>query len=190
MGGKTAMYFALKYPDYVNQLIVVESCPMKNNCLEMKTRLFNFLKCMLYLKVKNQQELSTARKQIYQQSVRFLKNYECRKFLATKLTKKTDGRFEWQSHAPTLMRSFNDIFNFPDTKNLKYLGPTLLFSREGCNFVNTYGIQAMKAKFPNMTQVTLPKKKNLLEARDSEIFVKNILNFINYDPYIDDYSTG
>nr|CAI5834017.1 unnamed protein product [Callosobruchus analis] len=101
MGGRTAMLFALKYPDLVEKLIVADISPIStSNGIKKLPQLLAFLK---KLDIPDTMSLSQARKMAAEKLIGFMKDPNAVMFLVTNLVQRSEGR---KSDYPKIRKLF------------------------------------------------------------------------------------
>ncbi len=100
MGGKTAMQFALDYPDMVKKLVVVDIAPKAY----VGTH-YEIFKALFSLDLDRIESREEADEHLAQR----IKEDDVRHFLMKNLTRKKGGGFEWKINLPVLYRHYDDI---------------------------------------------------------------------------------
>lgn len=102
MGGKTAMQFALDYPDMVEKLVVVDIANQKYE--GGHESIFNALLSLDLNKIENRKMADD-----------FLKNqiedFGVRQFLLKNLTRNKEGQYEWKMNLPIIYKNYQAILN-------------------------------------------------------------------------------
>ncbi|XP_031331202.1 protein ABHD11-like isoform X2 [Photinus pyralis] len=103
MGGNTAMYFSLKYPQLVDKVIVVDISPVSVPLI-LKS-MFNSVTHMLNAQMPSQAlSMADARVHIDDQLAKHIKEANVRRHLLNNLIRKPDGSFAWRANSSTLVR--------------------------------------------------------------------------------------
>lgn len=120
MGGKTAMQFALSYPDMVNRLAVIDIAPKEYE--GGHEVIFDALLSLPLDKIDSRQEAeSFLAERINDPGVL--------QFLLKNLSRNTDGRYAWKMNLPVLHQHYRDILG-PVTGDAPFDDP-VLFLRGG-----------------------------------------------------------
>lgn len=132
LGGRTMMFFALKYPHLVNSLVVVDISPVRTSpaILEM-SQLFN---AMLTVKLEDNIPLSKARKDVDTQLSKIIPDIYVRQFLLTNLVEIEGGTYKWRVNLESLMNNFPEIVNFKPPQ-ASYKGPVLFIGGSNSTFL-------------------------------------------------------
>lgn len=119
------MYFALKYPQLVERLIVVDISPV-SPIGTSRTDIPLFLNAMRSIEIPNQFTIHQGRKVADERLSEIISEKSLRDFLITNLAKTNDGDFRWRINLETLEKCFEEgVANFPDVSGETFDGPTL-----------------------------------------------------------------
>ena len=119
------MYFAIKYPELVERLIVVDISPV-SPIGSSRTDIPLFLKAMRSIEIPNNLTIHQGRKIADQRLSEIISEQSLRDFLITNLAKSDNGDFRWRINLETLERRFEEgVATFPDTEGRAFDGPTL-----------------------------------------------------------------
>lgn len=125
MGGRAMMYFALKNPNLVERLIVVDISPV-SPIGTSRTDIPLFLKAMKSIEIPDKYTIHQGRKVADDRLSEIISEKSLRDFLITNLSKTKEGGFRWRINLETLEQCFEEgVVNFPDVTGLKFDGPTL-----------------------------------------------------------------
>ncbi|CAG9862624.1 unnamed protein product [Phyllotreta striolata] len=123
MGGRAAMLFALKYPECVERLIVVDISPIRDSPqLFTMPSIFQTLERVV---LPTNVPMSTCRAIVDEELSKTIEDKGLRAFLLTNLVEKSQGTFRWRINVPVLLANFNNLAKFPILNDLQYSGPTL-----------------------------------------------------------------
>ncbi|CAG9815155.1 unnamed protein product [Phaedon cochleariae] len=145
MGGRTAMLFALKYPELVEKLIVADISPISTSPeLKQLPKLLYFIR---KIEIPEKTSLAEARKLISQKIFTVLPNKQLVQFMLSNLVQKTQGR---------------DFFKLMDFKLKKSAVPSI------------YEIETFKKRVPSssyweLLNDTFAEKENENEIKRREI---------------------
>ncbi|XP_060533375.1 protein ABHD11-like isoform X2 [Cylas formicarius] len=132
MGGRTAMLFALKYPEHVNKLIIVDISPVTTSPnLNQMPGLFT---AMERVQLPKNVSMSKARSTVDAQLAKSIADPNLRAFLLTNLVQKDDG-YRWRVNIPALLQNFNNITRFPLLNDMQYKGSTLFIGGANSDFI-------------------------------------------------------
>lgn len=170
MGGKTAMQFALNYPDAWSKLVVVDIAPK-----------FYPIHHAQILAGLNAIDLDTlpGRQQAEEQLSRYEDNAGIRQFLLKNLYRDaTTGRFGWRLNLPVLTRDIHLVGS-----ELTYLRPTpkpVLFLRGAkSTYILPEDERDILRIFPNAQIVTIAGAGHWVQADQPEAFVEAVRTFID-----------
>lgn len=100
MGGKTAMQFALDYPDMVDKLVVIDIAPKAY--ADGHTPIFEAL---MELDLPKLESRSQADKQLRQR----ISDYGVRQFLLKNLARSNAGGFRWKMNLPVIYENYDNV---------------------------------------------------------------------------------
>lgn len=167
MGGKTAMNFALRYPDKVSQLIVVDIMPKAYPVHHDK--ILDGLKAMPLATL-------TTRNQADEFLSRYVPEPDVRQFLLKNLMRLPEGGFGWKINLSAIDQNIEEM-----TAGLvvqgEYNGPALFIIGQRSNYY-AFGDEKLVAKyFPNNTFVEL-ETGHWVQAEKPKEFVDTVLSFL------------
>lgn len=136
MGGRAMMYFALKYPQLVERLVVVDISPISPIGTN-RTDIPLFLSAMRSIEIPKEHTIHQARKIANEHLSEIISEQSLRDFLITNLEKTESGDFRWRINLETLERCFEEgVANFPaDAVELKFEGPTLFIGGKKSDYL-------------------------------------------------------
>ncbi|XP_063924965.1 sn-1-specific diacylglycerol lipase ABHD11-like isoform X2 [Zophobas morio] len=177
MGGRAAMYFALKYPNLVDKLIVVDISPVVRYA-DMKSiaRLFNVLQS---LELPKNVTMSVARNQTDQQLSRYVMDKGLRNFLLTNLVQTLDGSYHWRINISALKANFDDICGFPPTNSLNFQGPVLFMSGANSDLIQNSDHERILKLFPKAEFVSIEGTGHWLHSEKPKEFLDHTVKFLN-----------
>lgn len=125
MGGRGMILFALKYPDLVEKLIVVDISPV-GQIGSTQSNIPLFIQAMRAINIPSNFTIHQGRKIADEKLQEIISEKSLRDFLITNLAKSESGEFKWRINLGTLERCFQEgIAKFPNVDYLKYEGETL-----------------------------------------------------------------
>lgn len=173
MGGKTAMLFALTYPERVNKLIVADIAPKK-----YKKNYDGHIQILEVMRKLDLDNLNT-RKDIEIQLRELLKSRKVVQLIMKNLHRKKDKSFEWRINIPVLYSQLENITGGTEGwDKLKTTVPTLFIKGETSDYLNLEDDFIIKKSFPNSELTVIPKAGHWLHAEQPELIIKTILYFI------------
>lgn len=127
MGGRAMIYFALKYPELVEKLIVVDISPV-GRIGTTQSPIPLFIQAMQATQIPNNFTIHQGRNVADEKLKEIISEKSLRDFLITNLVKAESGEFKWRINLNTLDRCFQKgVAEFPDVlkMGLKFEGHTL-----------------------------------------------------------------
>ncbi|ALC48398.1 CG2059 [Drosophila busckii] len=178
MGGRTAMHFALSYPELTERLIVLDISPVSipKDFSEM-TDIFD---AMLNIDVSPDLPLSEGRKQVKEQLSKRI-HKETVDFIMLNLRKHPEtGAFSWACNVELLRNSLTGFGHYESViKNLKpYKGPTTFICGIRSKYMTPDEWPQVKQFFPNATLHWL-YTGHLVHVEAPEEFLGLVTNFLN-----------
>ena len=168
MGGKTAMNFSLKYPEYVSDLFVVDISPRKYPIHHDK--IIEALKSL-------DLNLIKTRKEAENKLSNFINDNVLSSFLLKNLywisKEKLAFRFNLNSLSKNLSNVGDEIIN-----NSKFLNNSIFLRGEFSNYVEENDIISIHKNFPNASIITVPNSNHWLHIDNPDEFFDIILDSI------------
>lgn len=148
MGGKIAMVLALRHPDIVRRLIVLDIAPTA--ATDSRGQFQHLLGTLTQLDlstITRRPEASAAiREQIPEAGLRG--------FLLQNLKQSDDG-FYWEPNLNMLYAELETIMGFPELNDLAYNGPVLWVGGGRSNYVRDEDEEVMRTLFPKTVRMTI-----------------------------------
>ena len=154
MGGKTAMEFALEYPEQVDKLIVVDIAPK-----EYPRGHDQVFEALLAIDLNTLSSRQAAEEILHG----FIHEEGVVQFLLKNLSRAKGGGFEWKMNLPVLYRCYPELLSPPKARG--YFSGETLFIRGGrSDYVLDSDIPAIRAHFPNYQLKTIPQAGHWVHA--------------------------
>jgi esterase len=170
MGGKAAMCFALKFPDRIEKLVLVDIAPRKYEHPFFR----NLLDFMLKIDLKSygsRSEIENAFKEV-------IKNKNVRLFILKNINRTEDDRYEWKINVSSLSRNLDNIF--AEIKSDKQYEGSVLVVRGGLSdYVEDKDIPQIKELFPNAKIVTIDNAGHWLHVEAEKAFCDQLKSFFD-----------
>jgi len=183
MGGKTAMLFALYYPQKIKSLIIVDISPKSYTGLtEYQSHSIEHLNIMKgFISVDLSQ--MKDRNEIDMAFSKFVPDNKTRYFLLKNIRRNADGNFSWIINIEALKKSLPLILNGIDFKKLnidkELISYPVLFVRgEKSNYILDEDISLIHQIFPKAELVTIFNAGHWLHAEQPELFLNSIRYFL------------
>jgi len=167
MGGKAAMNFAVKYPDKLKKLVVVDIVPKK-----YPVHHDHILEGMMAIPLAT----LTTRAEADTILGNFVSEPEVRQFLLKNLSRNSSGGFTWKVNLEAIAKHIEDMgegMQYTGT----YEGPTLFVKGSRSNYFKEGDEEMMKTIFRQMETVTLDTG-HWVQAEKPEEFAKVVLQFL------------
>jgi len=170
MGGKTAMVLALRHPELVDRLVVVDISPVHGGDQGEFEHLLDSLAGL---------DLSTlARRSEADERLKGpIDDARVRGFLLQNL-RSADHGFYWQANLDLLRRELPAIGGFPDDLGGTFDGPVLWVAGERSPYVRPEHEAAMRRLFPRTTLVTVKGAGHWVHSEQPEAFVSVLRTFL------------
>jgi abhydrolase domain-containing protein 11 len=180
MGGLTSMSFALKYPDYLEKLVIVDIAPT------IEGRDFSgnehYIRVLLDSEpdFSNQDlTLSNARKILDKALEAKVQDKAVRAFLLTNLSRNEDTGVHWKPNLRALLKNINDLREFPsELKKKTFNGPTLFIRGGKSPYVPNEALPEIKRIFPTAQVATMESSGHWCHADNPSEFLNIVLPFL------------
>ncbi|XP_067015195.1 sn-1-specific diacylglycerol lipase ABHD11 isoform X2 [Anabrus simplex] len=113
MGGRAMMLLALKYPELVEKLIVVDISPIGSS--PNLSTLPKYIDGMRMVKLDSSVPLSKARKIADEQMAILIPDAGIRQFFLTNLVEVSPGHYKWRVNLEAIARNISQLCSFPPT---------------------------------------------------------------------------
>lgn len=187
MGGKISMVLALRHPELVRRLAVVDISPIAHKDMgEFEHLLDSLLEVPL-------DEIST-RSEAGQQLREPIPEDMVRGFLLQSLIRSDNG-FRWRNNLAMLRRSLPQIADFPyhpvthddaaaessasDKEYPQYSGPVRWIAGAKSHYIKEEYAPAMRALFPRVSQITVKNAGHWVHAEQREVFTEVLSRFLH-----------
>ncbi|XP_044764071.1 protein ABHD11 [Coccinella septempunctata] len=178
MGGRTAMLFALKYPELVEKLIVVDISPISTSPDISSMPIY--MRALNSLKIPSNIPLSRARLAADLQLVEGgITDKNLRAFLLTNLIQTQNGSFNWRVNIPALLMNLDNIKRFPYEKGKVFDGPTLFIGGSSSDYIKKEDIPGIKNIFPNSAVQYIEGAGHWLHSEKPTEFLQLSVEFLN-----------
>ncbi len=168
MGGKTAMFFAVKYPDMINRLIIADIGPKyyKPHHQDILAGL-------------NAVDFSTKpdRSQVEEVLSSYIDDFGTRQFLMKNLYWKEPGQLDFRFNLPV----FNDkIENIGEAlpEGASFKGPVLFLRGDRSRYIKDEDIAGIKQHFPQAEIKDIKNSGHWLHAENPKDFMAETLTFL------------
>lgn len=168
MGGKVAMFFALKYTSLVNKLIAVDIAPTIYG--DQHSFIFDSLMAI---------DLSTieTREQVNSILSNRINDESTVSFLMKGLTRDDENKFMWRFNVESLYNNYGAIAGFP-VVSTSFDGEVLFIKGQLSNYINSENYGDILRYFPNHELVEIAGTGHWVHAEDPIGFIDVVSNFI------------
>ncbi len=169
MGGKTAMLFALTYPDRVDRLVVADMAPRAYP--PTHNDIFDALRSIDTSQYGSRRDIEDA-------IARKITAPEVRQFLMKNLSHDRErGKYVWQMNLEGLYRNYDRLSEPIEAEN-PFEGPTLFIRGERSNYIRDEDIPGIKWLFPEAEIITIPHAGHWVHADAPQAFAELVLEFL------------
>ncbi len=169
MGGKTAMQFAVTYPDMVNKLVVVDIAPKAY--LPGYDDIFAALYTLDVTALRSRQEADAKLAQT-------IPALAVRQFLLKNLQRDTSGTFRWRINLDGISNNYDEILKGIATHR-QFAKPTLFIRGGNSHYIRDEDVSAIGTLFPQAQTITLPHVGHWVHAEAPQAFGKIVLDFLS-----------
>jgi abhydrolase domain-containing protein 11 len=172
LGGSSAMFTALRYPELVERLVVLDSSPeYPRRGPSVVGGLLGLLAGLDLLSLARRREADLRLQEKIPSS-------SLRDFLLTNLHRdEVTGAFRWKANLETLQKSLSHLTNFPDMGGATYPGPTLFLGGGNSDVIGESSLPSIHRLFPNSTVSHIPRAGHLLHVDQPSLFLEALLEF-------------
>jgi len=167
LGGKTAMNFALKYPEYVEKLIVADIAPR-----------FYAVHHLSILEGLNALDLTEiqSRKDADDELSTYIPEIGVRQFLLKSLGRDSDG-FMWKINLPVITANIDEVGKaLPEGKS--FSGPTLFMAGSNSSYIQQSDMDDIDGFFPNNEVEFIADAGHWLHAEQPDAVAEEIRRFL------------
>lgn len=149
MGGKTAMFFASKFPELIRALVVIDISPRHYNEDDEENPRFlkhrDILRILAELPVEKFKTRADADKAL----LKYIRIERIRHFLLKNLTRDEKGHFIWKLNLPALRSNLDNIMDgLEKEKSLPDDCPVLFVKGELSDYISEKDMYLIKTLFP------------------------------------------
>lgn len=168
MGGKTAMQFALDYPDMVDKLVVVDIAPKK-----YKGGHQEIFKALFAMDLENTKNRTDAESQLETR----IPEFGVRQFLLKNLSRKKEGGYAWKMNLDAIHEHYEDILANIEGDSVDV---SCLFIKGGnSKYIQAEDRESIMALFPNAIITTVANAGHWVHAEQPQLLMEQVLEFID-----------
>lgn len=172
MGGKIAMALALRHPELVSRLVVVDVSPVP---YESGREFLGYIDTMRALDLD-----SLERRDQADDALRgAVPNTTVRSFLLQNLRREGDG-WRWTINLDLLSKHMPELAGWPveDFEGASYAGPVLWIGGANSSYVADDYAPAMEALFPRVRRVTIKGAGHWVHSEQPAVFIEVLTRFV------------
>lgn len=167
MGGKTAMTFALNYPDKVKKLIVADIAP-RYYPVHHET-ILQGLNAVPIDSLKSRKEADDA-------LAEYVKDAGTRQFLLKNLARE-DGGFKWKVNLPVITENIENVGEEVSSEN-PFENVTLFMGGENSDYIQDKDKEDIDRLFPNSHMIYIKNAGHWLHAEQPQAVIDTIKAFL------------
>ncbi|ERM83640.1 alpha/beta hydrolase [Rhodonellum psychrophilum GCM71 = DSM 17998] len=168
MGGKTAMFFALKYPEKVRKLIVADIAPRQYPVHHQ-----TILEGLNAIKLEDLK----SRKEADDLLSKYISDSGIRQFLLKSLGRDQDGNFIWKINLPVITAKIENVGEALDLDGT-FDNPTLFMGGANSNYINEGDKADIDRFFPDHKIIHLKNAGHWLHAEQPEAVIQTVKAFL------------
>ena len=170
MGGKVAMVLALRHPELIDRLVVVDITPGPSDGAGEFEHLLGSLASIDLATIDRRSEADEALREL-------IPSPTIRGFLLQNLRAGDDDRYTWQANLDVLRRDLSTIGDFP-TMDVTFDRPVLWMSGENSPYVQEEDEAEMRRLFPRTRLVTIKSAGHWVHSEQPTSFVSALRVFL------------
>ncbi len=171
MGGKVAMVLALRHPDLVRRLVVVDISPVSTGSSRGEFgHLLSSLAGLDLAAVSSRADADAALSGP-------IGHPTVRGFLLQNL-QRTDTGFAWQPNLALLHGELDTIMGFPQITDQQFSGPVLWIRGANSDYVRDEDAPVMRALFPKTVRVTVRDAGHWVHSEQPEQVIASLRHFL------------
>ncbi len=169
MGGKTAMQFAINYPEMVTSLVVVDIAPKA-----YKGGHQEIFEALLAIDLKTIENRKMADKQLQIK----IPDFGVRQFLLKNLTRDKEGGYRWKMNLPAIHKNYQNILDNILTDE-PYTEASLFIRGARSGYIKEEDESLIKSIFSEAEIVTIPEAGHWVHAEAPKALLATFKNFMS-----------
>ncbi|XP_060533373.1 protein ABHD11-like [Cylas formicarius] len=179
IGGRAGMLFALKYPELVEKLIVIDMSPITTS--HNFTSFADILYALSKMSFPSNLPLLEARAYATAHLSKVIKSKGIMNFILMNLVQKSDTSYTWRFNAKTLLKDFKEISTFPVVHNITFEGPVLFVGGAKSDYIQKSDYPKILKLFPNAELKYIEGAGHWVHSEKPNEFLSLTLEFLNKD---------
>ncbi len=168
MGGKTAMFFATHYPEYVSKLIVADIAPKFYP--QHHQDILKGLSSLDFSKIDSREDADVQLKE-------YISIKAVRQFLLKNLYRKEREEYGLRINLPVLIEKIEEVGKGLPQEAV-YNGETLFLKGEKSGYIEGVDELVIQKHFPKAAIKSIPKAGHWLHAENPKAFYKEVMSFL------------
>ncbi len=169
LGGKVAMVLALRRPDLIDRLVIVDIAPKAGGSTGVFEHLLSSLADLDLDRVESRTDADVALQEPIPEAA-------TRGFLLQNLRPTSSG-YAWQPNLELLYSSLDAIGDFPDMGDAQFDHPVLWVAGEDSEYISRDDLPQMRALFPRTTLLTVKGSGHWVHSEKPQAFVSALTTF-------------
>lgn len=169
MGGKTAMQFALEYPEMVDRLVIVDIAPDRN--VGGHEQIFEALLALDLTQI-------TSRREADEFLEKGISDFGVRQFLLKNLTREKTGGYRWKMNLSALHQHYAEILK-EVTGAYPFEEEALFIRGERSNYITTENTPLIKTLFPKAQIESIANAGHWVHADAPELLLSAVQSFLS-----------
>jgi pimeloyl-ACP methyl ester carboxylesterase len=168
MGGKTAMEFALAYPDMVENLVIVDIAPRayppQHDDVLKALGAVDLARCR-------------SRREVEEALGEYIQSIPVRMFLMKNLKRAEDGRFSWKMNLAVIQANYDEV-NRAVTGSRVFPHPALFIRAQSAQYISDEDAEGIRALFPKARIATIDAG-HWVHAESPQPFFRMVRQFLD-----------
>lgn len=170
LGGKVAMLLALRHPELVDHLVVVDIAPEAGDGTGQFEHLLDSLLGLDLAGIERRGDADSA-------LAGAVPEEGMRAFLLQNLRQGDDGGWRWQADVAMLRAALGDIGGFPEV-DAAFDGPTVWLAGAESDYIRPEHSGRMRELFPRVVKVSLKGAGHWVHAEQPQAFAATLRHFL------------
>ncbi len=167
MGGKTAMFFAMKNPEKIKKLVIVDISP----------RYYPPHHHFIFDAINTLPLNLSTRKELEKELNKKTSNTAISLFILKSIERNKNGEFKWKPNIEVLEEALEDLGESLPPMSI-FTKPTLFIKGEKSPYIPSDDYSLIKAHFPNANIAEIPNAGHWVHAENPSEFSKIALSFL------------